>query len=108
MQIRYLPTDEMVRNLIDNAIKYNKDNGELTVEFKNKTLKVKDTGIGIAKENLNLIFERFYCENKGRNKANNGTGFGLAIVKHICEISDYEIKVESFVNIGSTFMVKMK
>lgn len=100
--------DEMVRNLIDNAIKYNKDNGELTVEFKNKTLKVKDTGIGIAKENLNRIFERFYCENKGRNKANNGTGLGLAIVKHICEISDYEIKVESFVNIGSTFMVKMK
>lgn len=100
--------DELIRNLIDNAIKFNKENGSIIISFINGVLTVKDTGIGISKDNINRIFERFYCVDKGRNKNYNGTGLGLAIVKHICEINNYEINVESYLDIGTTFTIKIK
>lgn len=100
--------DELIRNLIDNAIKFNKNNGNITIIFKQNVLTIKDTGIGIEKENINRIFERFYCVDKSRNKNYNGTGLGLAIVKHICELNNYDINVESYLDIGTTFTIKMK
>ena len=79
--------EELVYNLCDNAIRYNNKDGYVLVsvgELKNeKYLRVKDTGIGIAKEHQERIFERFYRVDKSRSKSTGGTGLGLAIVKHI-------------------------
>ena len=104
----YKLIDEMIRNLIDNAVKYNKDNGTITIIFKDNVLTIKDTGIGIPKEDQNRIFERFYCVSKGKNKEHNGTGLGLAIVKHICELNDYAINFESYLDIGTCFKIILK
>lgn len=79
--------EELVYNLCDNAIRYNNPGGYVLVTVgeinKEKYLKVKDTGIGIAKEHQERIFERFYRVDKSRSKSTGGTGLGLAIVKHI-------------------------
>lgn len=78
--------DEMISNLCDNAIKYNKDNGsaEIDVHTENgfAVLSVSDTGIGIPEESKNRVFERFYRVDKSHSKAIGGTGLGLSIVKH--------------------------
>lgn len=99
-------------NLIENAIKYNKENGEVFVEVKNDDdnvyLIVKDTGIGIAKEDYDRIFERFYRVNKARSKEVGGTGLGLSIVKHACILNDATVKVDSELSKGSTFTVTFK
>ena len=102
------PTDlnHLIRNLIDNAIKYNKENGTITIELKDNTISVSDTGIGISKENISRIFERFYRVDKAKSKELGGTGLGLAIVKHICINNNLKIDVESTLNEGSKFSVK--
>ena len=99
----------LIFNLVDNAIKYNKKNGKITIKLQevsnNVILSVKDTGIGIPKEDLDRIFERFYRVDKSRSKDSGGTGLGLAIVKHGLIVNNATIKVESELKKGSTFTV---
>ncbi len=100
----------VIYNLVDNAIKYNKKNGEITlvVEMsRNKpTIIVSDTGLGIPNDQLDRIFERFYRVDKSRSREIGGTGLGLSIVKHGVLIHDAKIKVESTLNQGTTFTIE--
>ena len=100
---------ELIENLVSNAIKYNKDGGSITVSLEETDngviLKVKDTGIGIEKEHLPRLCERFYRVDKSHSKRIGGTGLGLAIVKHICAISDAELSIESEFGVGTTVTV---
>ena len=100
--------DELIRNLIDNAIKYNVDNGKIMITFNTSTLTIEDTGIGISKEYQSRVFERFYRVDKGHSKEIGGTGLGLAIVKHICEIYQYELKLESTIGKGTKITIKFE
>ncbi len=97
--------NELINNLLDNAIRYNRDNGTVTVRTAAGQLSVRDTGIGIPKHHIGRIFERFYRVDKGRSKATGGTGLGLAIVKHICEEHHAEIVLESAEGIGTEITV---
>lgn len=103
---------ELYRNLISNAIKYNKDGGKISISAEkrgdNIISKITDTGIGLAKDEIPRIFERFYMVDKGRNRNTNSTGLGLAIVKHIVEDMGGTIDVESEINKGTTFKVIFK
>ncbi|HBM81334.1 MAG TPA: PAS domain-containing sensor histidine kinase, partial [Clostridiaceae bacterium] len=98
---------QMLINLTDNAIKYTPEGGSVTVKTYKKDdkvyVEVSDTGIGIAKERLPRLFERFYRVDKGRSRALGGTGLGLAIVKHIVSTMNGNIKVESELGKGTTF-----
>lgn len=101
--------DEMVYNLCDNAIKYNKDNGIVDIiisSLNNKVkLTVRDTGIGIPTAQQSRVFERFYRVDKARSKAIGGTGLGLAIVKHGAIYHNAEIELESHENVGTSVSV---
>ncbi len=101
---------ELVDNLIDNAIKYNKQGGNVEISVinneKSVVLKVRDTGIGIEKKHLERIFERFYRVDKSRSKQNGGTGLGLSIVKHIAGYHNAKINIESEVQIGTTITIE--
>ena len=101
----YTEIYELVYNLIDNAIKYNRQNGNVDIFITNKRIKVSDTGIGIPEEDKHRIFERFYRVDKSRSKATGGTGLGLSIVKHIAEKHHAEITVESTLNVGTDITV---
>ncbi len=101
---------QMLINLIDNGIKYNKQYGEVKI-FASKEngqlfISVKDTGIGISKEHQARIFERFYRVDKGRSRSMGGTGLGLSIVKHIVNLYDGDINIYSKANEGSEFRIK--
>lgn len=100
--------DELIRNLIDNAIKYNVDNGKIMITLNTSTLTIEDTGIGISKEYQSRVFERFYRVDKGHSKEIGGTGLGLAIVEHICEIYQYELKLESTIGKGTKITIKFE
>lgn len=97
--------DEIVYNLCDNAIRYNKPEGHVWVSVLKENdvviLQVKDDGIGIPKEDQERIFERFYRVDKARSKKTGGTGLGLAIVKHIAEQHKAEIILESEIDKGT-------
>jgi two-component system phosphate regulon sensor histidine kinase PhoR len=99
----------LLRNLIDNAVKYNKKGGKVRVlakkEGNKQILEVEDTGIGIPPEHIPFIFERFYRVDKGRSKEMGGTGLGLSIVKHIVFLHGGEIRVHSKPGEGSRFSV---
>ncbi len=100
----------VIRNLLDNAIKYVDDyNGIIRISaFKRGDtvhVEVEDNGIGIAKEDLNRIFERFYRVDKARSRQLGGTGLGLSIVKHIVLAHRGNVEVRSRVNRGSVFCV---
>lgn len=97
---------ELVRNLIDNAIKYNKPNGSVDVTLKEKYLQVSDSGIGIGNKDIERIFERFYRVDKARSRKTGGTGLGLSIVKHICLNNGFEINVKSQLDVGTTFTIE--
>lgn len=100
---------EMVYNLCDNAIRYNKKGGQIKINLKNKTsemlLTVEDTGIGIKKKNQSRIFERFYRASESRSKIIDGTGLGLAIVKHSVLFHRGSINVESHYGKGTKIRV---
>lgn len=96
---------ELIYNLLDNAIRYNRDNGSVSVRTSDHTLSVRDTGIGIPKHHLSRIFERFYRVDKSRSKATGGTGLGLAIVKHICEEHQATLSLESAEGIGTEITI---
>ena len=97
-------------NLIDNAINYTPQ-GSVKVNLKDEgtlvEIDVIDTGLGISSEHLPRIFERFYRIDKARSRATGGTGLGLSIVKHIVESHGGKVSVESTLNKGSTFVVKL-
>lgn len=101
--------EELINNLCDNAIRYNRPNGTVLVriqrEEKYTSLTVSDTGIGIPEEHLHRIFERFYRVDKSRSKETGGTGLGLAIVKHIVAKHGERLSIESRVGVGTTISV---
>jgi two-component system phosphate regulon sensor histidine kinase PhoR len=102
---------ELFGNLISNAVKYNKPGGEVWVkvreEDRNLIVQVKDNGVGIPKESLSRIFERFYRVDKGRSKKQGGTGLGLSIVKHIVQFYHGTISVRSELDKETEFTVKI-
>ena len=99
----------IVYNLCDNAIKYNRPGGSVSVTVSGKDkgalLTVKDTGIGIPEEEQDRIFERFYRVDKSRSKEVGGTGLGLSIVKHAALVMDAQIQLESRLGQGTTIQV---
>lgn len=101
--------EEVIFNLCDNAIRYNKEGGSVVVEvlngFDECNLRVTDTGIGIKEEHRERIFERFYRVDKSRSKKTGGTGLGLAIVKHIVARHDATLTIESEWGKGTTMQV---
>ena len=115
--IQGVPTviQEMIFNLIENAIKYNKENGSVIVKIEKITLErdylrlcVKDTGIGIAENQQERIFERFYRIDKSpskdlQSKRTTGTGLGLSIVKHGAKYHNAKVNVKSKIGEGSEF-----
>ena len=100
---------EVVYNLCDNAIKYNKPGGSVKVSVAQKAgeveLCVQDTGIGIAPEHQDKVFERFYRVDKSHSRQSGGTGLGLSIVKHAVQYHHGKITVESELNKGTTISV---
>ncbi len=101
---------EIVHNLVDNAVKYNKRGGKVTVRVNDSVTKnilsVSDTGIGIPEEHRERIFERFYRVDKSHSKASGGTGLGLSIVKHAASYMNAEISLDSEVGVGTTVIIK--
>lgn len=99
---------QLLINLLDNAIKYTEE-GSITIKCKEEDnkliLRIKDTGIGIEKEYLSRIFERFYRVDKGRSRKKGGTGLGLSIVKHIVELYNGNIQVDSIPGEGTEFII---
>lgn len=99
----------MIKNLVENAVKYNKENGTVKISVRNEkrkvVLTVSDTGIGIEQKHLDKIFDRFYRVDESRNRNTGGTGIGLNIVKQICKTINAKISVESVVDEGTTFTV---
>lgn len=97
---------ELVQNLCDNAVRYNRDkDGKVDITVGNGFIDVKDTGIGIPPEHRARIFERFYRVDKSRSKERGGTGLGLAIVKHICELYDAKIDLKSSEGFGTEIKI---
>ena len=103
---------ELVKNLMENAVRYNEDGGHVFVSVDEKsdkvTLKVKDDGIGIDEENQSRIFERFYRVNKSRSRETGGTGLGLSIVKHVAELYDAKLTLSSTLGAGTEIIVSFK
>lgn len=104
--------EELVYNLLDNAIRYNKENGSVTVTVtpneKGASVSVADTGIGIPEKYQDRIFERFFRVDKSRSKATGGTGLGLAIVKHITQLHDAKLEINSEEGKGTQIIVTFK
>lgn len=101
----------ILSNLMGNAVKYNRPGGfvqtDITMDSTSLSIRVEDSGIGIAKEDQKRIFERFYRVDKGRSKRVVGTGLGLSIVKHVTEFYGGCVSVESQSGVGSTFLVQL-
>lgn len=101
----------ILSNLMGNAVKYNRPGGfvqtDITMDSTSLSIRVEDSGIGIAKEDQKRIFERFYRADKGRSKRVAGTGLGLSIVKHVTEFYGGCVSVESQSGVGSTFLVQL-
>lgn len=100
---------EVIYNLCDNAIKYNHIGGTVIIQVEDTTdgvtLKVQDTGIGIAQEEQEKIFERFYRVDKSHSKQSGGTGLGLSIVKHAVQYHQGKIEIESEVGKGTAISI---
>ena len=101
---------ELVENICSNAVNYNKIGGRITVTLTDGetdvTLEIEDTGIGIAKEHLPRLCERFYRVDKSHSKKTGGTGLGLAIVKHICILNGAALDIQSDLGIGTKVNVR--
>ena len=101
--------DELVYNLCDNAIKYNRKGGSVTVstaeENGQPVLRVADTGIGIPAAEQDRVFERFYRVDKSHSRAIGGTGLGLSIVKHAAAYHHARVALESTLGTGTTVTV---
>ena len=103
---------QVLVNLIINSIRYGKEGGQTRIRFRDMLdkilVEVEDNGLGIGKEDLPRVFERFYRTDKGRSREQGGTGLGLAIVKHIIEAHGERISVRSEPGVGSTFSFTLK
>ena len=102
--------EQMLTNLVDNAIKFNRDGGMVTIACEAGTrtrIFVKDTGEGIPAQHLERLFERFYRVDRARSRAMGGTGLGLAIVKHLARAHGGEVRVSSELGQGSTFEIDL-
>ena len=101
----------LVRNLLDNAIRYTKDAGSVvasvSADDEAVVLRVSDTGTGIPSKELGRVFERFYRVDRARSRETGGTGLGLAIVRHVAENHGGTVTVESELGRGSTFEVRL-
>ena len=99
-------------NLIHNSIKFTPPGGKVSIDLVRMgemiEFKIRDTGIGIAAEDQQRIFERFYKADRSRTRSNGGSGLGLAIAKKIVELHGGEIGVESDPGVGTTFIVRIK
>jgi two-component system phosphate regulon sensor histidine kinase PhoR len=101
---------QMLTNLIDNAIKFNRDGGTVTVEYERDDrdrISIADTGEGIATQHLDRLFERFYRVDRARSQELGGTGLGLAIVKHLAKAHGGEVSVYSRVGEGTQFTIDL-
>ena len=100
---------ELLKNLIENAVRYNERDGRVTVtietEKKRASLMVSDNGIGIAPEEQARIFERYYRAEKSRSQQKGGTGLGLSIVKHICALYGWQLVLKSKLGVGTEISV---
>ena len=96
---------ELIYNLCDNAIRYNKENGKVVVTVKGRSVIVQDTGIGIPKEHHARIFERFYRVDKSHSRETSGTGLGLSIAKHAAQRLNAKISLESAPDAGTTVTI---
>jgi two-component system phosphate regulon sensor histidine kinase PhoR len=103
--------EQMLTNLIDNAVKFNREGGNVTVGYSQDkgfdVISVTDTGEGISGDHLQRIFERFYRTDRARSREIGGTGLGLAIVKHLARLHGGEISVTSTPGKGSTFSIEL-
>lgn len=103
---------QVLVNLLVNSINYGNEGGKTEIRFfdmdENILVEVADNGIGIEKEHLPRLFERFYRVDKSRSRAEGGSGLGLAIVKHIIEAHEQTINVRSTPGVGSTFSFTLK
>jgi len=103
---------EMIYNICDNAVKYNKEHGSVNVKIETTAshvlVRIQDTGIGIPEADQNRIFERFYRVDKSHSKAVGGTGLGLSIVKHGAQLHNAQIKVESKLDKGTTITLRFR
>ena len=101
----------LVHNLLDNAIQYSPDGGEVRVTVREHDgtaeLAVADTGIGIASRDQDRVFERFYRADPARSRTTGGTGLGLSIVRHVAESHGGDVRVRSVLGAGSTFIVRL-
>lgn len=106
-----LRLEQMLTNLVDNAIKFNSRGGTVTVRCieagQSHRIEVTDTGEGIVREHLQRIFERFYRIDRARSREVGGTGLGLAIVKHLARLHGGEVTVASILGEGSTFSIEL-
>lgn len=110
MQANPAQMGQVAINLIDNALNYTLSgsvDAKLELRGDEATLEVRDTGIGIAAEHQDRVFERFYRVDRGRSRSTGGTGLGLSIVRHIVEAHGGRMEVESVLNRGSTFRAFM-
>ncbi|MTI46461.1 MAG: HAMP domain-containing histidine kinase [Firmicutes bacterium] len=102
---------EVIINLIDNGIKYNRDNGYVEISYREKMwrkmLIVRDSGQGIPKEDINLIFDNFYRVDKSRKNEKGGSGIGLYIVKKIIDLHQWSITVNSQLGKGTEFIIEI-
>src|SRR5262249_4927251 len=101
---------QMLTNLIDNAIKFNRDGGSVLISYDQQDrdrIIVADTGEGIPSHHLDRLFERFYRVDRVRSRELGGTGLGLAIVKHLAKAHDGEVTVESHFGEGTQFTIEL-
>lgn len=105
IKMNLIDCERLIKNLLLNAVKYNKEEGSIFVTLNENSLSIRDTGIGIKDKDLDKIFERFYRVDKSRSRENGGTGLGLAIVKHISKNYNFKIKVTSIYKEGTTFTI---
>ena len=103
--------ERMVRNLLENAIRYNRHGGRVGVRLESRDdgilLEIEDTGVGIPSADLSRVFERFYRVDQARSREEGGTGLGLAIVKHAAQLHGGTVDVRSALGQGSTFRVRL-
>ena len=102
---------QAIINIIDNAIKYTQEGGEVKISLYSRTkwcvIEIRDNGIGISEKSLSHIFDRFYRIDKARSRKTGGTGLGLSIAHQIVTLHQGTIEVESKVGKGSAFSIKI-
>ena len=103
---------QVIVNLVINSIRYGKEGGLTRVHFRDMLdkilVEVEDNGLGISKEDLPRVFERFYRTDKGRSREQGGTGLGLAIVKNAVLLHKGEILAKNQINGGLEFLFTLK